>query len=518
MFRESKPSRPSGFKRPKPHKKCTKKEIKATNPDVLKSSAKRKANSELGSETPKKAKASSSKPGSKTSKASYKEGKKADDLESKANGKADKGVSKAGNKANSKADGKAAVKGVSKTNAKASPKTSSTKTVGSKTGSKSGGKAANKPGSAASAKDGSKEASKSKAKAAAKAAAKIQAEAQVVEPVQDFLDFVQCKRNELLKQHGLRVSLEEQLRAHELACQAQADAGEDWCAVVAMRKRKNELEDELDALQGSMTLSVFDQQLGPFLELYSRKVKDSALISMFESNVLKSWLPSMVEVINPDVCKCGAEFMESVNEAQLVCAVCHTTQEYLDASTSSLAYGDDVEWSSFSYKRMNHLSEWLNHFQARETTRVPLDVIQMVRDALPPDQAPSFKLVNQTVRALKIPKYYDHAMQIYCHISGDDPIRLDPQTEERIRLMFMRIQQPFIKHHPPGRKNFLSYPYVVFKMLQLLGSVNVLPYVSLLKGEVVLMQQEDTWEKICNDVGWRFIPIPKEDVKNNSPS
>jgi hypothetical protein len=37
----------------------------------------------------------------------------------------------------------------------------------------------------------------------------------------------------------------------------------------------------------------------------------------------------------------------------------------------------------------------------------------------------------------------------------------------------------------------------------------VLPYVSLLKGEVVLMQQEETWEKICNDVGWKFIPIPR---------
>jgi hypothetical protein len=109
----------------------------------------------------------------------------------------------------------------------------------------------------------------------------------------------------------------------------------------------------------------------------------------------------------------------------------------------------------------------------------------------------SFRTVNQTVRALKIPKFYDHAMQIYCQISGSEPIRLTPQIEERIRLMFMRIQQPFIKHHPPG------------KMLQLLGSVDVLPYVSLLKGEVVLMQQEETWEKICNDVGWKFIPIPR---------
>ena len=354
------------------------------------------------------------------------------------------------------------------------------------------------------------------AKAAARAekvAAKAAAAEVVPEPALDFIDFVQLKRNELLRAHEVRAQLELQLQDTERQCQAQVEAKGDWMAVVNLRRMKNELEDRLDALQESMLLRVFDQQLAAFLDLYSRKVSDQALIAMFESNVMRTWLPSMLEVINPDVCKCGAEFMESVNDAQLVCAACHTTQEYLDASTSSLAYGDDVEWSSFSYKRMNHLSEWLNHFQARETTRVPPSVIQQVKNALPANQELCFRTVNQTVRALKIPKYYDHAMQIYCQISGSDPIRLDPQTEERIRLMFMRIQQPFIKHHPPGRKNFLSYPYVVFKMLQLLGSVDVLPYVSLLKGEVVLMQQEDTWQKICNDVGWRFIPIPKDEAR-----
>jgi hypothetical protein len=348
---------------------------------------------------------------------------------------------------------------------------------------------------------------------AEKIAAKAAAEAVVPEPTLDFIDFVQYKRNALLRAHEVRTELEAKLASTERECQQHMESGGDWLTVVQMRKVKLAIEDQLETLQESMLLRVFDQQLNAFLELYSRKVSDATLISMFESSVLRTWLPSMLEVINPDVCKCGAEFMESVNDAQLVCAACHTTQEYLDASTSSLAYGDDVEWSSFSYKRMNHLSEWLNHFQARETTRVPPGIIQQVRDALPVGQEVSFRTVNQTVRALKIPKYYDHAMQIFCQISGSDPIRLNPQTEERIRLMFMRIQQPFIKHHPPGRKNFLSYPYVVFKMLQLLGSVDVLPYVSLLKGEVVLMQQEDTWKKICNDVGWRFIPIPKDETR-----
>jgi hypothetical protein len=103
-------------------------------------------------------------------------------------------------------------------------------------------------------------------------------------------------------------------------------------------------------------------------------------------------------------------------------------------------------------------------------------------------------------------------MQIYCKITGNDPVRLEPQVEERVKLMFAQIQEPFIRHRPPKRKNFLSYPYVMFKFMQLLGLPHMLVHLTLLKGETVLCVQEGIWSNICNDLGWEFIAVPLSSV------
>jgi hypothetical protein len=98
-------------------------------------------------------------------------------------------------------------------------------------------------------------------------------------------------------------------------------------------------------------------------------------------------------------------------------------------------------------------------------------------------------------------------MQIWCKITGKQPLRLDPVVEEKLRLLFIQIQVPFKKHCPHGRKNFLSYPYCMYKFCQMLSYHNLLPYLSLLKGKEKLLLQEEIFKKICQELGWKFIPI-----------
>ena len=43
------------------------------------------------------------------------------------------------------------------------------------------------------------------------------------------------------------------------------------------------------------------------------------------------------------------------------------------------------------------------------------------------------------------------------------------ELEEKLKLMFREIQAPFTKHCPKERKNFLSYAYVLYKFLEILG-------------------------------------------------
>ena len=78
--------------------------------------------------------------------------------------------------------------------------------------------------------------------------------------------------------------------------------------------------------------------------------------------------------------------------------------------------------------------------------------------------------------------------------------------EAKLRLMFSEIQQPFEKHCPTERKNFLSYSYVLYKFCELLGEDDFLPCFPLLKSKEKLKQQDKIWKNITIELKWEYIP------------
>ena len=72
--------------------------------------------------------------------------------------------------------------------------------------------------------------------------------------------------------------------------------------------------------------------------------------------------------------------------------------------------------------------------------------------------------------------------------------------------MFRLIQEPFTKHSPKTRKNFLSYSFVLRKFVDLLGLTELKKSFPLLKSRSKLYQQDKTWALICKDLGWEFKP------------
>ena len=65
-------------------------------------------------------------------------------------------------------------------------------------------------------------------------------------------------------------------------------------------------------------------------------------------------------------------------------------------------------------------------------------------------------------------KYYEHIPHIINVITGKSTPYLTRKNEEQLRIMFKDIQTPFQNNCPDGRKNFLSYNYVLHKFCQLL--------------------------------------------------
>lgn len=85
------------------------------------------------------------------------------------------------------------------------------------------------------------------------------------------------------------------------------------------------------------------------------------------------------------------------------------------------------------------------------------------------------------------------------------PPKMTQALEDKLRMMFRDIQEPFNNNCPESRKNFLSYSYVLYKFCELLGEDDYLPCFPLLKSKEKLYQQDVIWKQICADLQWEYI-------------
>lgn len=219
-----------------------------------------------------------------------------------------------------------------------------------------------------------------------------------------------------------------------------------------------------------------------------------------------------VYVVQNDMCdQCNVPMIVLASEALLGCPKCSRTRLYIQATSSRIAYGEEVEFANFSYKRQNHFQEWLSCFQAKESSEVPKPILQQVMEELfnkrkvrKADQITQ-KLIREVLKDLHLRRYYDNAPQITARITGRLPPRMSPFQCEQVKLMFSAIQGPFNIHCPPERTNFLSYGYCLYKFCELLGYDEFLGCFTLLKGKDKLAAMDRIWKKICDELDWQFI-------------
>ena len=227
--------------------------------------------------------------------------------------------------------------------------------------------------------------------------------------------------------------------------------------------------------------------------------------------------PSMVRNTIDDyedswtVCdKCNSEMIICLNEANITCSKCGH-QEALLVDTDKPSYKDPPrEACYYAYKKINHFNEWLAQFQAKESTEIPDDVYDAILFQLKREQITDMSKLKPTkmreiLRKMKCSKYYEHIPHIINRLNGQHAPFMSREDEERLRHMFREIQPSFKKHCPKGRRNFLSYSYVLYKFCELLEMDEYLACFPLLKNRDKLYLQDKTWQLICEDQKWMYI-------------
>ena len=208
--------------------------------------------------------------------------------------------------------------------------------------------------------------------------------------------------------------------------------------------------------------------------------------------------------------KCNVAREESCDEGILVCPVCGSEEYMLVVSDLPSFRDPPKERNNYAYKKINHLNEILNQFQAKESTIIPNEVmneviceirkrrIQNVAELTEKDMREILKKLNRS-------KYYEHATHIISRLNGNPPPTITPEIEEKIRAMFQEIQAPFLIYCPDDRTNFLSYSYILYKFFELLELDEYKVYFPLLKSRDRLISHDAIWQKICDYLKWEFI-------------
>lgn len=219
-----------------------------------------------------------------------------------------------------------------------------------------------------------------------------------------------------------------------------------------------------------------------------------------------------IKTVQQLVCKnCNSDTSHNEKEGITICYTC--------ASVLPCRYSEKPEWNAFdtveyikpfSYKRSNHFKEWINQIQGREGTNIPEYVLDSIKSEIKKERINDKKKITyektkQFLKKLKLNKYYEHIPNIIHSITGTRQLVIDTDLENTLTKMFDDIQNPFKKHCPPSRKNFLSYSYTLYKFFQILKLSEYLIYFPLLKSREKLFEQETIWKNICKELDWDFI-------------
>ena len=239
--------------------------------------------------------------------------------------------------------------------------------------------------------------------------------------------------------------------------------------------------------------------------------KNKNIVQKYLSNVDESFLDINSFIHETDICQhCRkGEMIPLDDEGVLICNCCFINIPYLVENEKPSFKEPPKEVCFYAYKKINHFKEILAQFQGKETTQIPDVVIEQIQQQIKKERIELNQLThNKTKEILKklgFNKYYEHIAFIKNKLGIKPPV-FSNELEETLCNLFMEIQAPYAKTCPDYRVNFLNYYYILFKFCELIDETQYLNNIPLLKDREKLIEQDETWKKMCIELDWEFIP------------
>jgi hypothetical protein len=243
----------------------------------------------------------------------------------------------------------------------------------------------------------------------------------------------------------------------------------------------------------------------------TNRSENNNIVQKYLSNIDDIFLDVNSFICQTDICQVcyKGELIPLEDEGILLCNNCSRSIQYLIENEKPSYKEPPKEVCFYAYKRINHFKEILAQFQGKETTQIPLDVIENIKIQIKKERIDLSQITNiktkEILKKLGYNKYYEHIPFIKDKLGIKPPI-MSPELEETLCNLFIELQAPYSKYCPDDRVNFLNYYYTAYKLCELLGEKDYLEHFPMLKDPEKRMEQDEIWKKICLDLDWEYIP------------
>ncbi len=260
--------------------------------------------------------------------------------------------------------------------------------------------------------------------------------------------------------------------------------------------------------------------LNSFFNVKEKNKQDKLDIS--KKSIASYWKNVNNEIINPKDFNISTEVCIFCNNGEMIpqeedgIIICNNNNcgkfiQYIIDSSKPLNKEPPHEVSYTSYIRLNHFKEILSQFQAKETTQIPDNVIEDIRNRIKKEriknipQELNYDKMREILRKLGYNKYFEH-IQYINSIFGIRPPVMSEELHETLCVLFIEIQKPWAMHCPANRTNFFNYTYTLYQLCVLLDQTQYLPYIPLMKDREKQLEQDQIWKKVCEELDWQYFP------------
>jgi hypothetical protein len=193
-------------------------------------------------------------------------------------------------------------------------------------------------------------------------------------------------------------------------------------------------------------------------------------------------------------------YVENVHDE--VCRSCGAASHMAAECVSNRTVHWELRSHSFivtksKYERLSHFKAYIASVQGGPVN-LPSDVVRYLKSEI---DVPSEYTVKAALRKRKLMRYYHHCKYIAIKLGARDNL---PQLTSQQSIV---LQNAFLQHSTAfdrmrdagatnGRRNFLSYNFILRQLCIKFNYTHMLPVIPLLKGKKTRQQQQLIWNGI----------------------